>query len=144
MAVISEWLFATSPRYRYPPVKLKLLRQIGATLLLLVSCMTPAMACVTSGAQMTVEERACCLMMKSDCGQMEMPSSQDCCRKTLSSDRESALKTDTASFHPATFVIIWASSSKLLAPQSASNGWVQRPEHSPPKSPPSAITILRI
>jgi hypothetical protein len=112
-------------------------------MLLLVSCVAPAMACVTPDVQMTAEERACCRIMKSQCGQMEMPSSQDCCKKALSSDHESALKTDTASFHPAAFVAIWTSSSELLAPQSASTGWV-RPEHSPPESPPSAIAILRI
>jgi hypothetical protein len=102
------------------------------------------MACVAPDVQMTAEERVCCRMMNSHCGQMEMPSSQDCCKKALSSDHESAVKTDTASFHPAAFVAIWASSFELLAPQGASNGWVQRPEHSPPKSPPSAITVLRI
>ena len=119
------------------------LRQFGAILLLLVSCVGPAMACVAPGAQMTAEERACCRMMKSDCGQMEMPSSQDCCKMALSSDHESALKTDTASFHPAAFVAVRLSSFDLLAYESA-DGWIQRPEYSRPKSPPSAITILRI
>jgi len=122
----------------------KALRQFGAILLLLVFCAAPAMACVTPDAQMTTEERACCRMMTSQCGQMEMPASQDCCKKTLSSDHANALKTDAVSLHPATFVTIWAFSSELLATQSASNGWVQRPEHSPPKSPPAAVTILRI
>ena len=122
----------------------KSLRQFGVILLLLVSCVAPAMACVTPDVQMTAEERACCHMMKSQCGQMEMPSSQDCCKKAMSSDHESALKTDTASFHPAAFVAGWTSSFELLAPHGVGNGSVQRPEHSPPKSPPSAITVLRI
>jgi len=82
--------------------------------------------------------------MKNQCGQMEMPSSQDCCRKALNSDGKGALKTETAAFHPAAFVTIWAFSSELLATQSASNGLFHRPEHSPPKSPPAAVTILRI
>lgn len=125
-------------------MQVKFLRQLGAVLLLLVSCVAPALACMAPDAQMTVEEQACCRMMNSHCGQMAMPSSQDCCKKGLSGDRESALKTDTVSFHPAGFVVLWASSFELPAPQGASNGWVQRPEHSPPKSPPSAITILRI
>jgi hypothetical protein len=92
---------------------------------------------------MTVEERACCRMMKSQCGQMEMPSSRDCCKKASTSDHDGTLKTDTVSFHPAT-VVVWLSSFELLAPQGASNGLAKRPQHSPPKSPPSAITILRI
>jgi hypothetical protein len=95
-------------------------------------------------AQMTSEERACCRMMKSKCGQMEMPASHGCCKKAPMSVHDNALKTESVPFHPAALVAIWVSSFDLLAPQDASNGWVQRPEHSPPKSPPSAITILRI
>jgi len=122
----------------------KSLRQFGAILLLLVSCVAPAMACMAPDAQMTTEERACCRMMKSQCGQMEMPSSRDCCKKTSTSDRDNALKTESVSYHPVVFVVVWVYSSEVLAPQDASNGRIQRPEHSPPKSPPSAITILRI
>jgi hypothetical protein len=122
----------------------KSLRQFGAILLLLVSSVAPAMACMASDAQMTIEERACCRMMKSQCGQMEMPSSQDCCKKAAKSIPDTALKTETVSLHPAAFVAIWVTSFEVLAPQGASYGWVQRPENSPPKSPPSAITILRI
>ncbi len=122
---------------------MKSLRQFGVVLLLLVSLVAPAIACATPGAQMTTEERACCRMM-SQCGQMEMPTSQDCCKKELSGDHESALKTDTASFHPVAVVAIWAASFEVFAPQGVGDGWVQRPEDSPPKSPPTAITILRI
>jgi hypothetical protein len=95
-------------------------------------------------AQMTAEERACCRMMKSECGQMEMPVSHDCCRKTPAGAHDNALKTDTVSFHPVVAVALWVSSFELLAPQDATNSRVQRPEYSPPKSPPPAITILRI
>jgi hypothetical protein len=122
----------------------KSLRQIGAILLLLVSSVAPAMACMAPDAQMTTEERSCCRMMKSQCGQMEMATSHDCCKKAPKSVQDSALKTDTVSIHSAAFVALWVSSFELLTPEATSNGWVQRPEHSPPKSPPSAITILRI
>ena len=123
---------------------MKSLRQYGATLLMLVSCVAPAMTCVTPDAQMTIEERACCRMMKSQCGQMEMPTSGECCKKASTSDHDNALKTETVSYHPVVFVSVWVSSFELLAHQGASNGWVRRPDHLPPKSPPSAITILRI
>jgi hypothetical protein len=122
----------------------KSLRQLGAILLLLVSCVAPAMACMAPDAQMTIEERACCRMMKSQCGQMEMPSSQDCCKKAAKNLQDTALKTETVSLHPAAFVAIWAASFEVLAPQCASCGVLQRPEHSPPKSPPSATTNLRV
>jgi hypothetical protein len=83
-------------------------------------------------------------MMKNQCGQMEMPASHDCCKKAPKSFGDSALKTNAVSLHPAAFVALWVSSYELLAPQNAIIGWFQRPEHSPPKAPPAAITILRI
>jgi hypothetical protein len=95
-------------------------------------------------AQMTVEEQACCRMMKSQCGQMEMPASHGCCKKTPVAAYDNALKTDTAAFHPAVFVTLWVSSFDLLAPHAVAEGWLQRPEHSPPKSPPSIISSLRV
>ena len=122
----------------------KFLRQFGAILLLLVACVAPAMACMAPDAQMTAEERACCRMMKSQCGQMEMPASHGCCKKATGNIQGSALMPDTVSLHPAVFVALWVPSFELYAPQGASNGWAQHPEHAPPKSPPSAIVVLRI
>ena len=123
---------------------MKSLRQFGAVLLLLVSFVAPAMACMTPDAQMTVEERACCRMMKSQCGQMEMPGSNDCCKKVPAAAHDNALKTDTVSFHPAVFVTLWVSSFDFFAPQAVAEGWLPRPEDSPPKSPPSIISSLRV
>ena len=123
---------------------MKPLRQFGALLLLLVSSVAPAMACMAPDAPMATEERSCCRMMQGQCGQMDMPGPQDCCKKVPKTVYDSALKTDTASPHPAVFVTLWVSSFEMLIPQSASSERVQRPQHSPPKPPPSAITILRI
>ena len=124
---------------------MKLLRQFGAILLLLVFCAAPAMACMVPDAQMTTEERACCRMMKNQCGQMmEMPASHDCCKKAPKAASGGALKTDTVIVHPLAFAVLSVSSFDLVAPQNAITGWVQRPEHSPPKAPPSTITILRL
>ena len=124
---------------------MKSLRQFGVILLLLVSCVAPAMACMAPGAEMTVEERACCRMMKNQCGQMmEMPASHDCCTKAPKTVGETALKTDTVTVHPLTFAVLLVSSFDLFTPHDAVTGWLQRPEHSPPKAPPSSITVLRI
>jgi len=112
--------------------------------LLLVSCVAPAMACMTPDAQMTTEERACCRRMQSQCGQMEMPGSHDCCKKAPKTVYDSALKTEMASVHPATFVSLWVSLFEIFPPQDAGRVWTQRPQHSPPKSPPSAIINLRV
>lgn len=122
----------------------KAMRQFGAVLLLLVSFVAPAMACTAPNAEMTVEERACCRMMKNDCGQMEMPASHDCCKKTPGTLHDSALRSDSVSFHPLVAVAVWASSFDLFPPQDATNGWFQRPEHSPPKPPPSILSALRV
>jgi hypothetical protein len=68
------------------------LRQFGAILLLLVSCGAPAMACITPDTRMTVEERACCRVMKNQCGEMEMPASHDCCKGLPTDINTGALK----------------------------------------------------
>jgi hypothetical protein len=121
------------------------MRQFGAILLLLVSWVAPAMACMAPDAEMTTEERVCCRMMRNQCGQMmEMPASHDCCKKAPKTISEAVIKTKTIAFHPLTFAVVFVSSFDLLAPHSAITGWLQRPEHSPPKAPPSSITILRI
>ncbi len=136
--------YCCNSAYRVFSYQVKSLRQFGAILLMLVACVAPAMACMAPDAQMTIEERACCRMMKSQCGQMEMPTSNDCCKIAAQSVPDTALKTEKLSFHPSGFVAIWAASFEILTPQRAGNGWIQHPEDSPPKSPPSAITILRI
>ncbi len=50
-------------------------RQLGVLVLLLVSCLAPAMACMAPEAQMSAQEHTCCRMMKNQCGQMEMKAS---------------------------------------------------------------------
>jgi hypothetical protein len=120
------------------------LRQFGAVLLLFVSFVAPAMACMAPDAEMTTEERACCRMMKNDCGQTEMPASHDCCKKTPGTLHNSALRSDSVSFHPLIAIPVWVSSLDLFPPQDITNGWLQRPEHSPPKPPPSIISALRV
>ena len=67
------------------------LRQFGALILLLVTCMAPAMACMVPGAEMSTQERACCRTMKNQCGQMGMPASHGCCQKAPPSVHDNAL-----------------------------------------------------
>jgi hypothetical protein len=123
---------------------MRILRQFGVLVLLLVSCLAPALACMVPDAQMNTEERACCRMMKNQCGQMEMPASHGCCQKTPASVRDNALDTKAVTFHPVVVSIIWLTTAELLNPSSAVTGWVGHSDYSPPKSPPSAISILRI
>jgi hypothetical protein len=119
-------------------------RQFGVLVLLLVSCLAPAMACMVPNAQMSTQERACCRMMKNQCGQMQMPASHGCCQKTPPSVHVNALDTKTVALHPVVVPIIWLAAFELVNPISAVTGWVERPGYSPPKSPPATISILRI
>jgi len=118
-------------------------RQIGVLILLLVSSLAPAMACMVPDVQMSAQERACCRMMKNQCGQMGMPASRDCCQKTLPSVHDNALKTRATAFHPVVVSAIWLAAFGLN-PASTVTGWVERPDYSPPKSPPATISVLRI
>jgi len=146
---------ASSTRRFYGPIEIgpsrsvsfrqvKSLRQAGVILLLLVYCVAPAMACMTPDVQMTTEERACCEMMNHQCGQMDMSGSHDCCKKAPKTVFDNALKTDAAALHPVIFVSLWVSSFDIVGPRDSREDWVQRPQHSPPKPPPSTIDILRI
>jgi hypothetical protein len=83
--------------------------------------------------------------MKNQCGQMEMPASHGCCQKTPPSIHDNALVTKIVTFHPVALTVVWLTASELLNPNSAVTGWVERSDYySPPKSPPSNISILRI
>ena len=124
--------------------RMKALRQFGVLVLLLVSCLAPAMACMVPNAAMSTQERACCRMMKNQCGQMEMPASHGCCQKTPPSVHDNALDTKAMTFHPVVVPVIWLAASELVNPTSAVAGWVEHPDYSPPKSPSSTISILRI
>jgi hypothetical protein len=130
--------------FRYPECRLKTLRQFCVLALLLVSCMAPAMACMVPGAQMSNQERACCRMMKNQCGQMEMPALHGCCQKTPPSAHYDGLDTKAVALHPVVVSVISLTASELVNPTSTVAGWVDHPDYSPPKSPPSTISILRI
>ena len=123
---------------------MRVLRQFGVLVLLLATCLAPAMACMVPNAQMSTQERACCRMMKNQCGQMEMPASHGCCQKTPPSVHDNALDTKTVALHPVAITTIWLTASALLNPTTAVVGWVESPEYSPPESPPSTVSILRI
>jgi hypothetical protein len=119
-------------------------RQFGALILLLVISMAPAMACMVPDAQLSAQERACCRMMKSQCGQIGMPASHGCCQKTPQSTQINALDTRTVTFHPVVHTVILLTMFELAPPVAVIGEWMDRPEYSPPKSPPSTISVLRI
>ncbi len=119
-------------------------RQLGVWVLLLASFLSPAMACLVPDAPMTTEERACCRMMQNQCGQMGMPASHGCCQKTPANVYDRALTTQTAAMQPVAVPVIWLSVSELVNPLSSVAEWSESSDHSPPHSPPSTISILKI
>jgi hypothetical protein len=103
------------------------------------------MACMVPSTEMNTEERACCRMMKNQCGQMDnMPASHGCCHKTPPSVHDSALDTKAVTFHPVVAPVIWLAAFEMVNRPVTVIRWVERPDYSPPKSPPSTISILRI
>ena len=122
---------------------MKALRQFGVLVLLLVSCLAPAMACMVPNAEMSTQERACCREMKDQCGQMGMPASHGCCQKTPPSVHYNALDTKPVTFHPVVVPAIWLAAPELVNPTSGA-GWVEHRDYSPPKSPSFTVSILRI
>jgi len=132
------------PQRRSLIIEMRSLRQLGALILLLVMSVAPAMACMVPDAQMSTQERECCRMMKDQCGQIGMSASHGCCQKAPQSTQINALATKTVAFHPVVVLAIWQAAAALLNPTTVVSEWLDRPEYSPPKSPPTAISILRI
>lgn len=123
---------------------MKAARQFGIVLLLLVSYLTPAMACMVSNVQMNAEERACCRAMKNQCEQMEMPASHSCCQKTPRSIHDSALDTKAVSYHQVAVAVIWLSAAEWPDLNPVATGLAEHADYSPPQSPPTSISVLRI
>jgi hypothetical protein len=104
---------------------MKAARQLGIVILLLVSYLTPAMACMVSDARMNAEERACCRAMKNHCEEMGMPASHGCCQKTPKSAQDNALDTKAVTYHPVALAVDWFSGTDSLNPNPVATGLVE-------------------
>jgi hypothetical protein len=123
---------------------MKAFRQFGVVILLLVSYLTPAMACMVSNVRMNAEERACCQAMQNRCEQMGMPASHDCCQKAPQSTLDKALVTETTNYHPVTVAVVWLTAYEWLQPSLATGERITRPDDSPPQFPSGSNSVLRI
>lgn len=123
---------------------MKSLRHLGIVILLLVSYLTPAMACMVSDVQMNAEERACCHAMNNQCGRMEMPASHGCCQKAPKSAQDNALDTKAVIGHPIAVNITWLPAAESLNLRLVTMGPLEPADHSPPQAPPSSSSVLRI
>jgi hypothetical protein len=124
---------------------MKAVRQFGIVILLLVSYMTPATACMVSTVQMNAQERACCRTMQNQCGQMDMPSSHGCCQKTSPGAQNNAIVTKATANHPVGVVAIWmTAAADWTRPDFTAARQFAHAEYSPPHSPPGTVSVLRI
>jgi hypothetical protein len=82
--------------------------------------------------------------MKNQCEQMGMSASHGCCQKAPRSVNDSALDTKTLTYHPITIALIWLTAADWFHPTLMIAGWIEQPGYSPPQSPPSSISVLRI
>lgn len=123
---------------------MKSFRQFGITVLLLVSYLTPAMACMISDVRMNAEERACCRMMHDQCEQMGMPASHGCCQKAPHSALDLALLSKVTTSQPPAVAVVWVTISEWVRPSLFTVEWMNRPDDSPPQFPPGSNSVLRI
>jgi len=72
-----------------------------------------------------------------------MPASHGCCQKVPPRVHDNALDTKAVTFHPVVIPIIWLAAIELVNPAAVTE-WVEHSDYSPPNSPPSTISILRI
>jgi hypothetical protein len=125
-------------------MSMRVFGQAGTVLLLLLVAFAPAMACAVPDAQLTPVENACCRVMKSQCGQTQMPASHGCCHKTIGNASRKVLAVKTISVQhtlDAVTILPAFNLQQLLAP---SPSWFEQDEYLPPSSPPVAISVLRI
>jgi hypothetical protein len=92
---------------------------------------------------MTAQEHTCCKKMKGNCGSMRMPATHSCCEPSVQANHFDALQPESISV-PIVAVIaalpsLPANSFHILTYERVI--WQQ---HSPPISPPSAVSVLRI
>jgi 3-methyladenine DNA glycosylase AlkC len=121
--------------------------KVGVALLSLLLLAMPIMACLVPAAGMTAAERDCCKRMAEECGKAGMPQSHSCCQTATVPDHLAAIKSssDANSQYPTMFVahVIHPALTIAIVSDSGSSP-LAADIHSPPVSPPVAISILRI
>lgn len=135
---------SSQPHLCYFGGSMKVARQLGIVILLLVLSLAPAMACLIHGATMTAGERACCQTMSAQCGRPDMPASHSCCRGTLPVAGERAIDAKVSTVHLAAVATIPLAVWDMMAPVLPASARIGYTDSSLPGSPPSSISVLRI
>jgi hypothetical protein len=116
---------------------------MGIAIALAAWFMTPALACLLPNRQLTQEEHACCKQMAKQCGSMRMASSHKCCQAEVRVPN-AFLKASGTVLHTAEHSSFVITQIPQIKPATEFNLHVGSSIHSPPESPPSSTTILRI
>lgn len=127
--------------------EMKIFCKFGVSLLSLLMLATPIMACLVPAVAMSQSERDCCKRMAHECGSKGMPQSHSCCQTTTVADHLPAIKSssDLSLHHPTLFVAYTIHPSLTLSAVSEPDPSAFAADiHSPPISPPAAISVLRI
>src|SRR6266852_808957 len=122
----------------------RLAAKVGISLLALLLAALPVMACTIPGVAMTAVEHDCCKRMAQECGKTGMKQSHSCCQTSPVPEHLSALKSssDISSKNLAP-VVLHGLPSIAAVPDAGLS--LSAPDiHSPPVSPPTSISVLRI
>ena len=100
----------------------------------------PLLACLTSFAEMSPEQRECCEKMAGRCEMSAMPSSHSCCQHPVSPHTANSSRIQSSDFGLAITMLAEAP-SPLARPMI---GISISTFESPPESPPQSVNVLRI
>lgn len=114
----------------------------AALLVAMAWAVTPTMACLMPGVEMTAAERECCQQMAAMCGGAHrMPMTHSCCQ--AGEPRQAPLATKVKTSTGVSFAIADRLPASLATAPSASSTFAPATD-SPPESPPGCSPVLRI
>src|SRR5215469_16618007 len=93
-----------------------LVRHLAAILMVVLMSGAPTMACAMADAPMTPAERACCRMMKNQCGDMQMSDSRSCCQKAPHTADATAPQWKVSELHGLTLTVAVYAVTALYPP----------------------------
>lgn len=137
-------VLASFVRKPYSNETMRVFGRMGVVALMLVSFLTPAMACLIPGTSMTAQERACCRRMGSECGEVGMPAMHSCCQRSLPGIRDKVVETKSAAVYPFALVAVTLTSFEVVIPAPSTYARMESADSSLFGSPPSSVSILRI
>jgi hypothetical protein len=127
-------------------VEMKVLRQFALILTVLLPLVAPTMVCALPHAHLSRAERACCRQMSGHCGSGAMTTCKGCCQREVPTANtwNAATQPNSANALIDVSAVAAVHCTVLLPIPATLSGYSQWIDRSPPQSPPSAITVLRV